>query len=105
MMQFLLDGGFDVNAFDVSTRPPMVQAPRGTASHVAAQLGMGDRIDWLLERGPDHNARENNKAAGMTAAEWAKRYGKMEIYELLSRSGISSQGSSRRVCTLLILEL
>jgi ankyrin repeat protein len=104
-MQFLLDSGLDVNAFDVSIRPPTVQAPRGTALHVAAHLGMGDRIDWLLERGPDPNARETNKAAGMTAAEWAKRYGEEEIYELLSRSGISSQGSSRRVCTLLILGL
>jgi hypothetical protein len=92
MMQFLLDGGFDVNAFDVSKRPPMVQAPRGTASHVAAQLGMGDRIDWLLERGPDHNARENNKAAGMTAAEWAKRYGKRRFMNCCLDPGFPVKG-------------
>lgn len=84
MMSFILDCGFDINAFNISKRPSTTRSSViGTALHVAARCGHVDRVRFLLDRGADRNVRHPDIANGMTAAEWAKKYGKMEIYEIL----------------------
>jgi len=85
MMEYLLDCGFDINAFDVSKKPILTRANIGTALHIAAKHGYEDRVQFLLERGAVRDVRRENRACSMTPAEWAKRHGKMEIYEMLSK--------------------
>jgi len=84
MMGFILDCGFDINAFDVSRKPPATRRRIGTALHVAARYGHRDRVQFLLDRGANRDIRHSYKLDKMTPAEWAKRHGKTEIFEMLS---------------------
>jgi ankyrin repeat protein len=86
MMEYLLDCGFDINAFDVSKKPVLTRGGIGTALHMAAKEGYKDRVQFLLERGALRDIKREDKVCSMTPAEWAKRHGKMEIYEMLSKS-------------------
>jgi hypothetical protein len=85
MMTYILDLGFNINAFNISKRPATTRSSViGTALHVAAKGGYVDRVRFLLDRGADRNMRHPEIANGMTAAEWAKKFGKTETYRILS---------------------
>jgi ankyrin repeat protein len=59
ILEYLLDNGVDINR----------QEPRGTALHIAVDIGDPVLMRWLLDHGAD---REIQTVDGLTAADWAK---------------------------------
>ncbi|KAJ5900533.1 ankyrin [Penicillium subrubescens] len=64
------DNGVDINR----------QEPRGTALHIAVDIGDPVLMRWLLDHGAD---REIQTVDGLTAADWAKEIEELEMLKLL----------------------
>lgn len=79
----LLDHGADIHALapDLPRRSEAQRKGRnGTALHSAAKAGNKEIVEFLLTRGADRDAKNEE---GLTSAEWAKKFEKMEVTEFL----------------------
>ena len=75
MAKFLVDKGADINALDVSGRPPIMGA---------AYRGKGRVVDYLLSKGARFEMKDTR---GYTVYQWAALRGKKDVLDLFMARG------------------